>query len=179
MSVSAISSTSLIDSSHQNVHNDLRRFRQEFQQLGSDLQNGPLSAARQDFSTLRGLVEHGKSSSPTSSSTSSSSPVVQTFKHLGQDLESGSISDARRDYDTLKQDFQKIAQSHHHHRNHVHDAGAASPWASPGSDPSGVTLQGDASSAQTAYNSLLDFQQFGQGASLIPQFSPSGVSVSA
>jgi hypothetical protein len=176
MSISGISSNGLIDSSHQNVHNNLRRFRQEFQQLGSDLQNGPLSAARQDFSTLRGLAEHGKSGSSTSSSTSSSSPVVQTFKHLGQDLQSGSISDAHRDYTTLKQDFQKIAQSHHHHRHHVHDAGAASP----GADPSGITLQsGDASSAQAAYNSLLDFQQFGQGASLIPEFSPSGVSVSA
>ena len=174
MSVSAISSSSLINSSNQNVHNNLRQFQQEFQQLGSDLQNGTLSAARQDFSTLRGLAGNGSSSSPTSSSTSSSSPTVQTFKQLGQDLQSGNVSAAHQDFATLKQDFQKIAQSHHHH--HVRDAGAASP----GADPSGVTLQsGDAASAQTAYTSLLDFQQFGQGASLIPQFSPSGVSLSA
>lgn len=178
MSVSAISSSSLINSSTPNVHNNLRKFQQEFQQLGSDLQNGTLSAARQDFSRLRGLVGQGSSSSPTSSSTSTSSPVVQSFKQLGQDLQSGSVSAARRDYATLKQDFQKIAQSHHHHR--VRDAGETS-----GFDPSGLPPQsGSAASAQTAYSSLLDFQQFGQGdgAALVPQFpqlSSNSVSVNA
>ena len=174
MSVSAISSSSLIHSSTPDVHNNLRKFQQEFQQLGSDLQNGTLSAARQDFSTLRGLVGQGSSSSPTSIS----SPVVQTFKQLGQDLQSGSVSAARQDYATLKQDLQKIAQRHHHHR--VRDSGETS-----GFDQSGLPMQsGSAASAQSAYRSLLDFQQFGQGdgAALVPQFpqlSSNSVSVNA
>jgi len=176
MSVSGISSGSLINSSTQNVHNNLRQFQPGFQQLGSDLKNGTLSAANQDFATLRGLVGQGNSSSPASSG----SPIVQTFHQLGLDLQSVSVSAARQDYTTLKQDLQKVAQNHH--RSHLHHAGESSqPF-----DQSGTTLpSGNVSVAQAAYNSLLlDFQQLGQstGASLTAQFpelNSNSVSVSA
>jgi hypothetical protein len=53
MSVSSISSSSLIPSSNQNTQTNLRKFQQEFQQLGSDLQTGTLSAGRQDNTQLQ------------------------------------------------------------------------------------------------------------------------------
>src|SRR5580704_12336505 len=51
MSVSAISSSTLAASVNQSIQNKLQQFRQEFQQLGSDLQSGNLSAAQQDVCT--------------------------------------------------------------------------------------------------------------------------------
>lgn len=93
MSVSGISSSCLIDSSNQNIHNHLRQFQKEFQQLGADLQTGTLSAARQDFATLRKLAPQGKSPSPTPSS----SPIVQMFHQLGRDLQSGDVSAAQQE----------------------------------------------------------------------------------
>jgi hypothetical protein len=71
MSVSGISSSSLIDSSNQSVHNNMRQFQQEFQQLGIDLQNGTLSAANPGLFHTARTCGAGQS---TSSSTSSSSP---------------------------------------------------------------------------------------------------------
>ena len=105
MSVSAIpnaSTSSLIDSVNQNMQSKLRQFQQEFQQLGTDLQAGNLSAAQQDFSTLPGSATQSSSTS----STASSNPIVQAFNQLAQDLQSGNISAAQQDYGTLKQDFQ-------------------------------------------------------------------------
>ena len=65
MSVSGISSTNAVDYSAQNVQSRMQQFRQEFQQLGQDLQSGNLSAAQSDFATLT-------QSSPASSASSSS-----------------------------------------------------------------------------------------------------------
>ncbi len=48
MSVSAISSSTLAASVNQSIQNKLQQFQKEFQQLGSDLQTGNLSAAQQD-----------------------------------------------------------------------------------------------------------------------------------
>lgn len=132
MSVSGISSSSLIDSSNQNIHNHLRQFQKEFQQLGSDLQTGTLSAARQDFATLRKLAPQGNSPSPTPSS----SPIVQTFHQLGQDLQSGNVSAAQQDYATLKQDFQKVAHTQGHHRLHLQGGGGISQLFEPSASSS-------------------------------------------
>jgi len=115
MSVSSISSSSPISSSHQSIHNNLRQFQQEFQQLSSDLQSGKLSAARQDYATLRKLALHGNTPSPTQSG----SPIVQTFHQLGQDLQSGNVSAVHQDYATLKQDFQNVAHTRNHHALHL------------------------------------------------------------
>src|SRR5579863_1256083 len=106
MSVSSISSSSLIDSSNQNTQTNLRKFQQEFQQLGSDLQTGTLSTAGQDFATLPQLAAQGNLTSPsTSLSTSptpSSSPIAQTFNQLGQAVQSGSVSAAQQDNTELQ-----------------------------------------------------------------------------
>ena len=122
MSVSSISSSSPINSNHQSIHNNLRQFQQEFQQLSSDLQSGKLSAARQDFATLRHLVPHGNTPSPTQSS----SPIVQTFHQLGQDLQSGNVSALHQDYFTLKQDFQNVAHMRNHHASPLRTMAAKS-----------------------------------------------------
>ena len=59
MSVSGISSSSLYDT--QSVQNSAQQFRQEFQQLGQDLQAGNLSAAQSDFTTLQNLSAQNSS----------------------------------------------------------------------------------------------------------------------
>ena len=162
MSISAISTNTLAASVNQSIQSKLQQFRQEFQQLGSDLQSGNLSAAQQDVSTLPGLA----SQSSSTSSTASSNPIAQAFNQLAQDLQSGNISGAQQDFGNLKQDFQKAGQGHDNIRHHVHgfegDGQTLPPW---GQTPPSATT----SAAQTAYNSLLqDFQQIGSGDALTP-----------
>ncbi|MGP0018077.1 MAG: hypothetical protein ACLPHP_05880 [Candidatus Sulfotelmatobacter sp.] len=174
--VSNASTSSLIDSVNQNLQNKLRQFQQEFQQLGTDLQAGNLSAAQQDFSTLPASATQSSSTS----STASSNPIVQAFNQLAQDLQSGNLSAAQQDYGTLKQDFQKTDPGHNNLSHHVHgwEGGnqPVSPWGQ-------VPQTGDVPSAQTAYNSLLqDFQQIGSGDALtpaLPTSSSGSVSFSA
>jgi hypothetical protein len=174
MSVSAISTNSLIQSSNQNTPINLQQFQKEFQQLGSDLQNGNLSTANQEFSSLQALVPGSNSASL------SQSPVVQSFNQLGRDIQSGSLPAAQQDYGTLKTDLNKIALDHSHHR--VHDPMETSQ----GDAQLGQTLQAsNASTAQSAYSSLLQgIQQYGPGslASLtpdLPTLSSSSFSASA
>lgn len=174
MSVSAISTNRLIQSSNQNTPIDLQKFQKQFQQLGSDLQNGNLSSANTQFAALQQLVPGSTSASQ------SQSPVVQTFNQLGQDIQSRSLPAAQQDYGTLKTDFNKIALNHSHHR--VNDPMETSQ----GNDQLGQTLQAsNASTAQSAYSSLLQgIQQYGPGslASLtpdLPQLSSSSFSASA
>ena len=159
MSVSSISSISLINSSNQNTQTNLRKFQQEFQQLGSDLQTR-------------------------TSPTPSNSPIAQTFNQLGQAVQSGSVSAAHRDNTQLQTDFQKAEHTHGHHHHPVRNPLETSQ----GNDQSGQVLQsGDVSSSSVpaAYNSALqDFQHFGQGtaASLTPDLSAlssNSISVSA
>ncbi len=176
MSVSAVpnaSTSTLIDSVNQNIQNKLRQFQQEFQQLGTDLQAGNLSAAQQDLSNLPGSATQISSTS----STASSNPIVQAFNQLAQDLQSGNISAAQQDYGTLKQDFQKVDQGHNNLRHHEQgwEGGnqPVSPWGQ-------VPQTGKLSAVQTAYNSLLqDFQQIGSGDALTPALEPATSSSSS
>ena len=58
MSASGISLSSLLDynaQSTQSVQSKKQQFEKEFQQLGTDLQSGNLSAAQSDFATLQQL----------------------------------------------------------------------------------------------------------------------------
>jgi hypothetical protein len=162
MSVSAISTNSLIQSSNQNTPINLQQFQKQFQQLGSDLQGGNLSTANQEFSSLQALV-------PGSSASQAQSPVVQTFNQLGRDIQSGSLPAAQQDYGTLKTDLNKIALNHSHHREHDPMETAQ------GNDQLGQTLQAsNASTAQSAYSSLLqEVQQYRPGslASLTPDLT--------
>ena len=160
MSVASISSSSLFDYNTQSIQNRAQQFRQEFQQLGQDLQSGNLSAAQSDFATLQ---QSGPQANSTSSS-QSNNPLAQDFSQLSQDLQSGNVSAAQQDYAKIQQDFQTQAgqaQGHHHH--HGGGGGGASEITQL-MDQLGQDLQsGNVSTAQQAYNSLLqDFQQFSQ-----------------
>ncbi len=158
-------------STNPSVHNNLRQFQQDFQQLGSDLQSGNQTAAQQDYATLHSLAGEG------GSYTASSNPLVQQFNQLGKDLVSGNVSGAEQDYGQLTQHFQKIDQTHNDHRFPVQDPGG--PGGSVQSEQStGV------SDAQAAYASLLQgLQNFGSAEALTPSLLPaagsSGISISA
>jgi outer membrane protein assembly factor BamD (BamD/ComL family) len=183
MSVSGISSSNLFDSINQTTQNSMQQFQKEFQQLGRDLQSGNLSAAQSDFVTLQQL---GPQSSSTAAA-QSSSPIAQAFNQLAQDLQSGNISGAQQDFANIQQAFQNQAsqsRGHHHHHHGGGDSGGSA--ISQLFDQLGQALQsGNLSSAQQAYNSLVqDFQQLGQGtgqavAQPSSSLSSTGVSVSA
>jgi len=171
MSVSAISSSTLAASVNQSIQNKLQQFRQEFQQLGSDLQSGNLSAAQQDVSALPGLASQSSSTSPSASS----NPIAQAFNHLTQDLQAGNIAGAQQDFGNLKQDLQKAGQGHDNLRHHVHgfNEGSGQTLTQWGQAPPSA----NASAAQTAYNSLFQqVQQIGSGDSLTPALQAASLS---
>jgi hypothetical protein len=169
MSVSGISSSSFVDYSAQNILNKRQQFRQEFQQLGQDLQSGNLSAAQADFATLRQL---GPQNNP--SSVQSNNPVAEDVKQLSQDLQSGNVSAAQQDYAKIQQDFQTEAvQARHRHPHHGGSRGGANAI-SRSLDQLGQALQSaNLTAAQQAYSTLQqEFQQFGQSVgTLFPQAS--------
>jgi hypothetical protein len=193
MSVSAISGSATTNTTTQSVQANLHQFQQEFLQLGSDLQSGNLSAAKQDYAQLHNLA--GEGGDVSSGPTTGSNPLVEQFNQLGTDLVSGNLTGAEQTYGHLKQDFQKIDQAHDNLQFHVHDGnqlfGQPSPPAPVGpaspADPGGLANpavpSAAAVTAQSAYNTLLQsIQQFGSE-DLTPAFqfsSGSGsVSVSA
>ena len=177
MSVSGISSTSLFDFNALSVQNKAQQFRQEFQQLGQDLQSGNLSAAQSDFATLQ---QFGPQTNSTSS-TQTNKPIGQEFTQLSQDLQSGNISAAQRDYAAIQQDMQnQTVQAHHHH--HRHGGGGGGNEIGQLLSQLGGTLQsGNLSAAQQAYSTpQQDFQQFAQNRGQQAQTqSSNGVSVTA
>ncbi len=183
MSVAGISSSNLFNFNAQSVQNR----KQEFQQLGQDLQSGNLSAAQADFATLQ---KNGPQASSTASS-QNSNPVGQDVTQLAQDLQSGNLSAAQQDYTKVQQDFQNqtsLTQTHSHHHHH-HSGGESSSSTNSISqimDQLGQALQsGSLSSAQQAYSSLQqDFKLFSQNNGLSStqtstQSNSGGVSVSA
>ena len=76
MSISAISASSASD-----AQSILKLLQQEFQQLGTDLQSGNLSAAQSDLVTLQKDLPQGSSST-----TESSDPLQQAFTQLAKDI---------------------------------------------------------------------------------------------
>jgi hypothetical protein len=170
MSVAGITSTSF-DSSNQTVQNNMQQFKQEFQQLGEDLQSGNLSAAQSDFVTLQQLGPKGLSD-PT---IQSSNPLSQAFSKLSQDLSSGNTSGAQQDYAKIQQAFQSQAARTKGHHGHHHGSSGGENEIGQLMDQLGQSLQaGDLSSAQTAYNSLVqDLQQVSQGSEVTAALSPS------
>jgi hypothetical protein len=175
MAVSGISSMNFQDFHIQTMQSRMQQFRQEFQQLGQDLQSGNLSAAQADFATLQQL---GPQANPAQSTDS----ITQDFNLLAQDLKSGNLS-AQQDFTKIQQDVQtQPVHAHHHHRGQ----GQAANGISQEFSQLGQALQsGDLAAAQQAYQSLQqDFRTFsqsnGQAGSQAPSTSSSsGVSVSA
>lgn len=176
MSVLGIASSNLFSYLTQNLSasnsaNSATTFRQEFQQLGQDLQSGNLSGAQSDFATLQ------QNTSQTSSALQSSSPVTQVFSKLSQDLQSGNLTAAKSDYSTLQQDLQTQAaqgQSVHGRHHHHHASSGGANAISQLFNELGSALQsGNLASAQQAYSSLQqDLTQYATSGT-------SGVSVTA
>jgi hypothetical protein len=179
MSVLGILGSSLFSSLGQAAPASGQQFRQEFQQLGQDLQSGNLSAAQSDFSRLQQV---DPPAAPASSQ-SSSSPIAQAFKQLSQDLQAGNSTAAQQDYNAIQQAFQARAQVHHHHQQ-ADGSGAGASAISQLVQQLGQALQGgNLSAAQQTYGALQqDFLQFAhnggpQQSSLTP--NTAGVSLSA
>jgi hypothetical protein len=171
MSVSGVSSSNFLDYNAQSIRTNMQQFRQEFQQLGQDLQSGNLSAAQADFASLQQVGSQANSTS----SAQSNNPIAQAFNQLSQDLKSGNLSAAQQDYATVQQDFQNQATQVHHH--HHHGGGHGGSAVTQLLQQLGQDLQsGNVSAAQQAYNTLMqDFQQAGQnnGVSSTAHSSPS------
>jgi hypothetical protein len=83
------------------------QFRQEFQQLGQDLQTGNLKAAQSDLAALQKLQSSGQSGVADNS-------LTQTLQQIGNDLQSGDLQDAQSLYSGMQQKFQA------HHGHHMH-----------------------------------------------------------
>jgi len=159
-----------------------QKLKQEFQQLGQDLQAGNLSAAQSDIAALK----HNAPQNSAIAGGQSSNPIAQAFKQLSTDLQSGNLSAAQSDYSTIQQDFQSQAtqgSGRHHHHGGGNDSGTTTTGQS--SNPIsqllsqlGTALQaGNLAAAQTAYSTLQqDFQQFAQNAGSLGSSSATGQS---
>jgi len=182
MSVAGILSSAVFSIGSQLLQSRKQQISQEFQQLGTDLQSGNLTAAQADFAALQKMQPQP----PSSSSTPSSNPITQDFNQLAADLKAGITTAAQQDFTKLQQDYQSQGtQSHHHHHHH-----GGSSNNSGGSKISqlfsqlGSALQsGNLSTAQQAYASMLQqfqqFQQFGAAGVAASQTGASTLSVNA
>jgi outer membrane protein assembly factor BamD (BamD/ComL family) len=183
MSVAGITS-SLLNYETQSTQNSKQQMKQEFQQLGQDLESGNLSAAQSDFTTLEQLIPQNSSTS----STQSNNPIAQAFQQLAQDLQSGNLSGAQQDYTTLQQDFQSQASQsgtspnavhghHHHHGGGNSDQSEISQLFAQ----LGQALQsGNLSTAQQVFSTMQqDFPQLGQTSAASATTSSGTVSVTA
>ena len=181
MSVAGILSSAAFSLGAQMFQSRTQKSKQEFQQLGQDLQAGNLSAAQADFAALQKMQPQ----SPTNSSSQSTSPVAQNFNQLAADLKAGNTTAAQQDFTKLQQDFQsQSTQSYHHH--HHHGGGESSSSSSSTAISQlfgqlGSALQsGNLSAAQQAYSTMLQqFQQYAAAGGSASQTGTSALSVSA
>jgi len=165
----------------------VQQFQQEFQQLGTDLSSGNISAAQSDFVTLENdLSQTGSTSTSTTSASSasasgSSSPIAQAFNQLAQDLQSGNLSAAQNDYSTIQQDFQSMAsQGHHHHHKSSgsqdsQESQAAQLFAQLGQD----LQSGNLSNAQSDFSSLQQLLQGNSSTSTSSGTASGSISITA
>ncbi len=179
MSVAGILSSAAFSLGAQIFHNRMRNAKQEFQQLGKDLQSGNLTAAQSDFATLQQM----RPQSSTTASSQGSSSILQDFNQLASDLKAGNTTAAQQYYAKIQQDFQSQgAQGHRHHHHHTGDDSSDSSSAiSQLFSQLGPALQsGNLSAAQQAYSSMLqNFQQIGQVNAVPTQSDPTSLSVTA
>lgn len=90
---------------------NMQEFKQDFQQLGQDLEAGNLSAAQADFATLQQVGPRGLSNP----GLHPNNPVAKAFDHLSQDLQSGDLSAAQQDYAKIQQGVQRQAAATEKH----------------------------------------------------------------
>jgi hypothetical protein len=134
----------------------LSQLREQFQQLGQDLQSGNLSGAQSDFARL----QQEASPAGASNTAPANDPVTQALNQLQTDLETGDLAGAA----PKPVGGAPIAVQEPHARwgqgpHHIDPGGPEDPT-SPGSGTSleqlGQALQSNnLSAAQQAYNSVL------------------------
>ncbi len=162
MSVSPINNlSSSLMAIAQPVHQRSEKFKQEFQQLGQDLQSGDLSAAQADFAILSQYAPLNPSS------TQALGKLAQDSNQLAADLQSGNLSAAQQDYSAVANDFRaKASRLHRLEEN---------------GQPIQQIIQdvhsGNLAAAQQAYATLQsNLQKFAQANGLVP---PSTISATA
>jgi outer membrane protein assembly factor BamD (BamD/ComL family) len=111
MAISEILGSVLQAALTQNTQSKFKQFKQEFQQLGQDLQSGNIAQAQSDLVTLQQNSPSVLRSTAAISATASGNPIAQLFSQLGQALQTGNLSSAQQAYSTLQQDFQQFASS--------------------------------------------------------------------
>jgi len=162
MSIAGISSNFLLNSLSPK-QTSLQQFKDEFQQLGQNLQAGNLKAAQNDYAQLQ-QIEQQKNSSQSSSTSS----VSQLFDQLGKDLASNNVSSAQDDFNDIMKAVQSGGSQVHHHHNHHGGGGFSSQTSAVQTDLNslGQALQsGNLSAARAAYTSVQsDLQAIGVGA---------------
>ena len=168
MSVTGIS-VSFFSYDHQSIPRKqpppmIQEFKQEFDQLGEDLQSGNLSAAQADFAALQQLEPKGISD-PT---IHPNNPLSKLFTQLAHDLQAADLSAAQRDYSFLQKAFQHVAA---HKRDHY---GEVATQIRQALQVLGKALQaGDLASAQKAFAVLKkDLQKLAQSPEDTSQPSP-------
>jgi len=185
MSISSIFSSGLFSPQNfQAGQSSLRKLRQEFQQLGQDLQSGNLSQAQADFAAL----QPGNSQQSASAATQNTAgTIASAFKQLSSDLQAGNLPAAQQDYSNIQQDFQQQSSSsvasHHHHHHHPAPAqdssGSQDPFSQLFSQLGQALQSGNLSAAQSAYTTLQqDFEQLGASAIAASPASNNSLSVS-
>jgi len=122
MSVSAISSSIFSNiQSAPSSPSKLQQFKQDFQQLGQDLESGNLPAAQAVFASIP-KPGQGRSSS---------APIEQAFEQLGKNLQSGNLASAQQDFTQIKKDVQHRDPGNNPLRPPVYPVGPALPVPSP------------------------------------------------
>jgi hypothetical protein len=166
MSISSVANNHTIPSSLSASSPDanktaaLSQLRQQFQQLGQDLQSGNLSSAQTDFATLRQASSAGTNT--TTKSAPGNDPVTQALNQLRTDLQSGNLAGTPAKpapgAPIAQQGFQGpgVHGHRHHHGPTAGPGGPAYPVSGQGFDLLGQALEANnLSAAQQAYNSVL------------------------
>jgi hypothetical protein len=163
MSISSIASNHTIPSGfsvgppNANQTATLSQLRQQFQQLGKDLQSGNLSAAQTDFATLQ------QASAASIKYARGNDPVTQALNQLQTDVQSGNLVGTpphpAPGAPIAQQPLQAPGAHGHHHHHGPTEAGPADPAypvSGQGIDQLGQALQSNnLSAAQQAYNSVM------------------------
>jgi hypothetical protein len=100
MPVSAISGGSLASTQNvQTYQNRLQKFKDDFEQIGQDLQSGNLAGAQAAFDNIPKPGQGQPSSQP-------GTAIEQAFGQLGQNLQSGNVASAQQDFTQIQKDVQ-------------------------------------------------------------------------
>jgi outer membrane protein assembly factor BamD (BamD/ComL family) len=123
----------------QGVAPRFEQIKEQFRQLGQDLQSGNVAQAQSDYATLSkefpGANQAGTTAATTgttptatgATTTTGTTSLAQQFAQLGQDLQSGNLQAAQQDYTNIQQTAQQNGTQQvggHHHRGHHHHGGA-------------------------------------------------------